>query len=1136
VNLEPLFGSHPPARTTIIDSLDYWASQYPDQDAFLATDVESFEIRISYEALRRKSRAIARVLVEKGLVGERVLLLYPAERPLEFVAGFLGCLTAGAVAIPAYPPRRNRNMKRILAISDDASARAALTVTETIERLGSMLDEAQALGDLDWIATDDLIGGPDEPRLVDLSPEQLAFLQYTSGSTGSPKGVMLTHANTIHNVSLITHAFRMSRTGSGVFWLPTYHDMGLVGGVLKPLFFGRPNVLMSPFTFLAKPIRWLKAISKYRGTVSGGPNFAYDLCVQKIPHEEMEGIDLSTWDVAFNGAEPVRRDTIQNFTQKFSQYGFRANAMYPCYGMAESTLIVTGKPKSRTPTILAVHGPELNEHRVNVVDCTAPFAQELASSGVVLPEEDVLIVDPETHAPLPSEKVGEIWIHSASVGVGYWNKPEITEHVFRARRSDGHGPYLRSGDLGFMYDDELYVTGRIKDLIIVRGVNRYPQDIELTVEKATSRIQPGGVAAFAVDIQGQERLVVVAEVERKRSDDWSDVVQAVRRDVARDYDLPPDAVVLVRFGSIPTTSSGKIQRHACRQEFLEGTLKVVAQWTVWDQESTMAVSLPAPQPGGASNGEASRAIHPIVAAKVLEQVRAVAKERGRHVTLDTNIVLDLGLDSLERLQIAAALEDVFGGRFPEDVLGQIETCREVAEAIERHMGTTPRGQRPTETSDHDMTPRPANYAPADEDCRFDKLSEYKRLKLQMRQIEAAGAVNPYFQAHDGLTRDTTIIRGRRMRSFASYNYVGMSGDPVVSRAAKEAIDRYGTSVSASRLVSGEKTIHRELETAIAGLIGVPDSIVFVGGHSTNESTIGHLFRSGDLILHDALAHNSIIQGATLSGARRRAFPHNDWRTLDQILHDVRHAYHRVLIAIEGVYSMDGDFPELPRFLDVKRRHRVFLMVDEAHSMGTMGARGRGIAEHFGIDPNDVDIWMGTLSKSFGSCGGYIAGCKELVEYLKYTAPGFVYSVGIPPANAAAALASLRQLEKCPERVARLQHNAVRFLTRARERGLDTGLGQGTPVVPIIIGNSMRALELSQRLFARGINVLPILYPAVEEKAARLRFFITACHSDEQIDETVDAVAEELAAIRPHPSGNGATPAGRASAEREVASR
>jgi 8-amino-7-oxononanoate synthase len=368
--------------------------------------------------------------------------------------------------------------------------------------------------------------------------------------------------------------------------------------------------------------------------------------------------------------------------------------------------------------------------------------------------------------------------------------------------------------------------------------------------------------------------------------------------------------------------------------------------------------------------------------------------------------------------------------------------------------------------------------------------------------------------HESITNDRTVIGGRELISFASYNYLGMSGDPAVSRAAKQAIDRYGTSVSASRLVSGEKVIHGQLEQAIASFVGVDDAICFVGGHATNETTIGHLLGPGDLIVHDALAHNSIIQGAILSGARRRPFPHNDWKALDEVLSEIRQDYRRVLVVIEGVYSMDGDFPEVPRFVDVKMRHKAWLMIDEAHSLGTMGPHGRGIGEHFDVDARDVDIWMGTLSKSLGSCGGYIAGCKELIEYLKYTAPGFVFSVGMPPSNVAAALASLRVLEEEPERVARLQARSAQFLRRARQRGLNTGMSDGTPVIPVIVGNSLHALRLSRRLFERGINVQPILYPAVEEQAARLRFFITACHTEQQIDKVVDAVAEELRAIDP----------------------
>jgi 8-amino-7-oxononanoate synthase len=374
--------------------------------------------------------------------------------------------------------------------------------------------------------------------------------------------------------------------------------------------------------------------------------------------------------------------------------------------------------------------------------------------------------------------------------------------------------------------------------------------------------------------------------------------------------------------------------------------------------------------------------------------------------------------------------------------------------------------------------------------------------------------NPFFTVHEGITNDRTTIGGQEYINFCSYNYIGMSGDPHVIRATREAVAKYGTSVSASRLVSGEKPLHRQLEQGLADFIGTEDAIVFVGGHSTNESVIGHMFGPGDLILHDSLSHNSIMQGAILSGARRRPFRHNDWRDCEKILSEIRHEYRRVLIVVEGVYSMDGDYPDLPKFVEIKKRHKAYMMVDEAHSIGTMGLHGRGMSEHFGINPKDVDMWMGTLSKSFGSCGGYIAGQKELVEYLKYTAPGFVYSVGLSPPNAAAALASLELLQEEPERVARLAENSRLFLRLAKDAGLNTGTSNNTAVVPVITGNSEHALRLSHQLRLRGINVQPIMYPAVEERAARLRFFITSLHTPEQIRTTVRAVAEELDQIDP----------------------
>jgi 8-amino-7-oxononanoate synthase len=393
--------------------------------------------------------------------------------------------------------------------------------------------------------------------------------------------------------------------------------------------------------------------------------------------------------------------------------------------------------------------------------------------------------------------------------------------------------------------------------------------------------------------------------------------------------------------------------------------------------------------------------------------------------------------------------------------------------------------------------------------RFDLHPGYQQLRIIADGATRLGIGSPFFKVHEGSAGGRTRIAGREYLNFSSYNYLGLSGQLYVAAAAKNAIDRYGTSVSASRAVSGERPLHRELEAAIAAAYGVDDAVVFVSGHATNVTSIGYLFGPRDLIVHDELIHNSTLQGIQLAGARRLPFPHNDWAALDAILSEQRRQFERVLIVVEGIYSMDGDFPALPRFIDIKRRHKAFLMVDEAHSFGVMGATGLGIREHFSLAGDEVDIWMGTLSKTLAGCGGYIAGSTALVENLKFLAPGFLYSVGMAPPLAAASLAALEHMRRDPTRVTTLHARGELFLHLAREAGINTGTSAGISVIPAIVGSSTRAARVSAALFERGINVQPILYPAVPEKLARLRFFMCCEHSEADIRSAVGALAAEL---------------------------
>ncbi|BAZ43560.1 8-amino-7-oxononanoate synthase [Chondrocystis sp. NIES-4102] len=479
---------------------------------------------------------------------------------------------------------------------------------------------------------------------------------------------------------------------------------------------------------------------------------------------------------------------------------------------------------------------------------------------------------------------------------------------------------------------------------------------------------------------------------------------------------------------------------------------------------------------------------------------------------------EYGLESAEAINLSGGLEDYLGCRLPPTLLWDYQNIEALAQYLAncklpqdsvnsiddlREVSPTTIDNLAKNTVDHNSLEIPV------ENYKFEEFPEYQKLLAQQQQVASLGNGNPFFIPQETIVNDRTIIGGQEFINFATYNYIGMCGDPQVTQAAIEAIDRYGTSACASRLISGEKPIHRELEQELADFLGVEDSIMMVGGHATNVTTIGHLFGKNDLVIYDSLSHNSILQGCFLSGASLVAFSHNDTEDLENILRDRRHRYQRVLIVIEGVYSTDGDIANLPEFIKLKQQYKTFLMVDEAHSMGTIGKTGRGISEYWQINPKDVDLWMGTLSKSFASCGGYIAGSKAIVEYLKYTAPGFVFSVGMSPPNAAATLAAIRVLKAQPQRATILQDRAKFFLDLAKQQGLNTGMSKDSPVIPIIVGDSLKSIQLSQNLFKQGINVPFMIYPSVPQNGARLRFFITCNHTEDQIRSTISVLTAEL---------------------------
>jgi len=570
--------------STVPELLRERARERPDRIGYsFLVDGDTEEVQLTYGQLDLRAGAVAAAVRAAGGVADtRVLLVFPPG--LDFVTAFFGCLAAGVVAVPVYPPdpaALDRTLPRLLAVVRDAGPTIALTTSPLLGQLDLLRHVAPDVAALRWLAVDTLPDAGDglpEPAAA-VGPDAVAVLQYTSGSTSVPRGVVLTHRNLLHNSHLIQQVFGTTEESRGVSWLPPYHDMGLVGGLLQPLFAGCPVTLMSPLHFLEEPMRWLRAIDRCRGTVSGGPNFAYELCIRAAEQAPPDRLDLSSWEVAFNGAEPIRAQTLRRFADAFAPAGFRPDAALPCYGLAEATLIVSGA--RRRGVAVAVDRLALEQHVA-----AAPAdgrAVELTSCGRGTPDQRILIVDPATRVACPPGRIGEVWVGGPSVAQGYWRRPAETEQVFRARTGDGDdGPFLRTGDLGFLHDGDLVVTGRIKDLLIVRGRNHYPQDIELTAERADPGLRRGGAAAFLVDADGPEaHLVVVLEVRRQADTvDVGGVAARVRRAVAVEQGLEVRTVVLVRAGGIPKTSSGKVQRWRCRQLYLAGRLPEVSRLEV----------------------------------------------------------------------------------------------------------------------------------------------------------------------------------------------------------------------------------------------------------------------------------------------------------------------------------------------------------------------------------------------------------------------------------------------------------------------------------------------------------------------------------------------------------------------------
>lgn len=1033
--------------------LDNLVRTRPNEIAYKYYSYKGLE-SYTYKELKERIINFASYLQSFNTYKQPVLVLLPPG--LDYVVAIFACLYAGAISVPAYPPKRNHNNKRLSNIIESVNARFVLT--NKIK--GQFCPPVEHK-----LFIEDASCNKQAYQSITLDPTDVCFIQYTSGTTSLPKGVTINHKNLMNNLKIINDYLGYQDNHKVVgSWLPPYHDMGLVVGIFLPIYMHCPGILTSPSYFLQSPFKWLKIIEQEKITLTCSPNFAFDYCVEKINEEQVKSLDLKHWIHVFNGAEPIRYKTLKSFYDTFKSANLHSHSLLTGYGLAETTLMATGTKNGKWQEPLLV---DHNKLQNNIVELTTAKenAVALVSSGASFEGHRIAIVNQTTGQEQKDLEIGEIWLAGSSVSTGYWNNPIKNKDIFNANLPNDSINYLRTGDLGFLYKNNLYVTGRTSDLIVLKGLNFYSHDIEYTVMNAHAAIKQYGTAVFTINKNEDEQLVILQEISREYLDKISvdEIILDIRSAVFNEYNLQIHAVVLLKPNKILKTSSGKVQRQACREAYLNDSLEIIHAW----------------QSHATHNTKISSNINELMNDNIEWLSNWLVTHAGNQIGLikpETSLV-ELGLDSIMAADLSIALAKEFN------------KILDVTDILECHLIS-------------DLLLIMSN-----DEIIKEKLPTKKELIPNSTHPFEVDMKSIYFKETVGIAGSTIKIENEEYINYASYNYLGMSGDPSVMDMAINAIKENGTSVSASRIVSGEKPLHKKLEYGISKLIGTEKCLVYSSGHATNVSVITTLFTKDDLIISDIFCHDSIAQGIKFSGARSISYPHNDYKALEKILMSQSINFNKVLIVTEGIFSMDGDIPDVRKLIELKNKYNCFLMIDEAHSIGTLGKTGAGIREYFDIKATDIDIWMGTLSKSFGSCGGYIAGSATLIDYLQYHAGSFIYSAGISPANTAAAYASLQLMLKEPDRVQGLQNNHKFFLRLLKENNIPTGLSHDSPILSIILGDELSAFEFTQYLKQKQIFALPIIYPAVPMNSARVRLFISYLHTLDQLAYTSEVIAD-----------------------------
>ncbi|MGJ3260961.1 MAG: aminotransferase class I/II-fold pyridoxal phosphate-dependent enzyme [Rhodospirillales bacterium] len=1058
------------------------AAQSPDRLAFsfLSAELTPLE-ELDYKSLAKHVDAVVRQLLAHCNKGERALLVYPPG--CDFIVAFLACLQAGIIAVPCPQMRKSRDLERMRAVAEDAQPTIVLATTKVAELRPNDSDTCKNVFDVPWVVTDHML--IDERADVPLSTgsirnDDIAFLQYTSGSTGRPKGVAVSHGNLAHNEMLISKAFQMTEDDIVLGWLPHYHDMGLIGNILQPLVAGIPAYLLKPADVAREPMIWLEAISRFGATVSGGPNFIYDHCVRKAPMAWPEGLDLSQWRLAFNGAEPVRVETMESFIETFAPIGFRSESFYPCYGLAEATLLVSGPAPGEIWQAARFSRAELENGKA-IVDNEYQSGKtvQIVSCGNVVGDQRITIVDADTCKEKEPCEIGEIWLSGRSVANGYWSGHDEDDEVFAAYAGDGSlGPYLRTGDLGFVSDDQLFITGRLKDIIILRGRNIFPQDIEATSAAAHSYCIPNGTAAFSIDENGEEKIVVLQEIHRRqiRSLDVNVVLNAIRQTLSQALEIAPTVVLLPQH-TLSRTSSGKIRRRENRRRLMAGEMQSLALNEIACTQDVSDTS----------------DTHPNILAELEEILARVIQRPTGTITSDQQFS-ELGLDSMSTIELGLEIEKRFGVE-----IGNIENLVDMTVA---DLSCLCAGGRPS---------RPASRS-SERDTNSDNLDLFEKCHGDGGYFGAYRKSGDRYYTQPVLTGTPgpeMMFDGKPQIVWSINNYLGLVGDPRIQEAAQLALAAHGAwTPMGSRMLTGNTDRHTELESRLATYLSKEAAIVFNYGYMGVMGTIASLVGEQDQIIIDSLSHACIVDGANLVSRDRpyRVFRHNDPESLEDVLRTAnRDRRGGILIVTEGVYGMTGDVAPLGDVIALKNRYNARLFVDDAHGFGIMGDTGAGAGEHLGCQ-NGIDLYFGTFAKTFVGIGGVTAGDAAVIDYIRYNARPHIFAKSLPLVYVEAAHRALDLILSEPER----RRHAWAIATRLQKGLRDLGFNIGTTasvITPVHIdaGNESVARDIVHFMREKeGIFLSAVTYPVVPKGVVLLRMTPTAAHTYDHVDRTLAA--------------------------------